>query len=483
MMGAAARWAVAACLAAVGSAVLQTPTSNLSMFKRTHASCRAYDDGDFAAFKLGMLVSVNVSYYCNAGTQFIGHEPCAERVVATVLGNFEFHYYQSHVTPQMNVTTCDFADAFLAANDYSDAAFEWTEWTHQGSSHYVPVLDAHLKLWASDGIHYLGRRYVDGDGAVVYSARVVVPGSGHVVEIVSGNVSATSAGTFTAYEAGECGGANEHAATVAEMEAAWSAQLGVLVNLYGLPDLLPLRVAQPSTDAAAFPEFLEAHSSQHLNTSIHHVLTDKESCTWTRATINIGATLGGWAMDVVSIHNRYAAKSGYNVSFFESYVTAAQDELLACDGGYARYIDNHVGISLGGPEGITLDANAESLCRHDVGFHNGNDSYDWGSNWCRGESGLGVEFQGNYDYSFFEPQNVFTLDYCAALGKGSSDDFCKFNLTAISNSSPATWWEENWPLVATLVGVAVFCCCFAAAVLYWCGYCAGDASGAGYSRL
>ena len=505
------RAVLAAALLAAAAAALETPTANISMFKRTHASCRAFDDGEFVAWKLGMVVSVNVTYYCNAGTQFMTLKPCAERVVATVLANFEFHYYQGHVTPQKEITTCDFADGFVAANDFSDPTFAWSEWqrpvavtifgcenneqsspcfvgewTAQGSSHYVPTLDTHLKLWGSSGVSYLGRRYTDADGAVVYSARVVVPGSGHVVELVTGNVSSANAGTFAAYGAGECGGANELATTIAEMDDAWTAQGGTLVNLFGLPDLLPLRIAQPSTDAAAIPEFLEAHSDQHLGTSTFSHETDAESCTWTRSLLNIDATLAGWAMEVVSIHNRRAAKRGYNVSFFASYVTEAQDELIACNTGYARYVDNHIGVSLGGPDSLSLDANAESLCRNDVGFHNGNDSYDWGSNWCRGASGLGVEFQGNFDWTFFHPELVDPLDYCAKLGSGDSMDFCPYNMTAIEASSPETWWEENWMLVAVLAAVAVFCCCAAGVLAYCCGWCAccgGDAAAAGYARV
>ncbi|KAH8069078.1 hypothetical protein JL721_6289 [Aureococcus anophagefferens] len=403
------------------------------MFKRTHASCRAFDDGEFVAWKLGMVVSVNVTYYCNAGTQFMTLKPCAERVVATVLANFEFHYYQGHVTPQKEITTCDFADGFVAANDFSDPTFAWSEWTAQGSSHYVPTLDTHLKLWGSSGV-------------------------GHVVELVTGNVSSANAGTFAAYGAGECGGANELATTIAEMDDAWTAQGGTLVNLFGLPDLLPLRITQPSTDAAAIPEFLEAHSDQHLGASTFSHETDAESCTWTRSLLNIDATLAGWAMEVVSIHNRRAAKRGYNVSFFASYVTEAQDELIACNTGYARYVDNHIGVSLGGPDSLSLDANAESLCRND----------------------------GNFDWTFFHPELVDPLDYCAKLGSGDSMDFCPYNMTAIKASSPATWWEENWMLVAVLAAVAVFCCCAAGVLAYCCGWCAccgGDAAAAGYAVM
>ena len=77
------RAVLAAALLAAAAAALETPTANISMFKRTHASCRAFDDGEFVAWKLGMVVSVNVTYYCNAGTQFMTLKPCAERVAGT----------------------------------------------------------------------------------------------------------------------------------------------------------------------------------------------------------------------------------------------------------------------------------------------------------------------------------------------------------------------------------------------------------------
>ncbi|KAH8068931.1 hypothetical protein JL720_12139 [Aureococcus anophagefferens] len=128
-----------------------------------------------------MVVSVNVTYYCNAGTQFMTLKPCAERVVATVLANFEFHYYQGHVTPQKEITTCDRRRLRRRERLFRpDVRVERVDGT--GQLHHVPTLDTHLKLWGSSGVSYLGRRYTDADGAVVYSARVV-PGSGHVVEL------------------------------------------------------------------------------------------------------------------------------------------------------------------------------------------------------------------------------------------------------------------------------------------------------------
>ena len=55
---------------------LGAATPNVTLFKRTHASCAASRDGTFVRDRLGMTVTSNSSYSC-AGDE------CADRVVAT----------------------------------------------------------------------------------------------------------------------------------------------------------------------------------------------------------------------------------------------------------------------------------------------------------------------------------------------------------------------------------------------------------------
>ena len=77
--------------------------------------------------------------------------------------------------------------------------------------------------------------------------------------------------------------------------------------------------------------------------------------------------------------------------------------------------------------GTSLDANAQRMCRTGVGFHNGGvgageDEEGEGSNWSRGASGVGVEFHGSYDGTFFE--HATQLDYCSATGFGRTVEWC-----------------------------------------------------------
>ena len=77
-MAAARVVAAALMLSGVAFSDEEMPTTNLTMFKRTHASCGAFGDADFVENKLGMGVSVNVSYYCNG---IPSSKPCSRRVV------------------------------------------------------------------------------------------------------------------------------------------------------------------------------------------------------------------------------------------------------------------------------------------------------------------------------------------------------------------------------------------------------------------
>lgn len=89
-------------------------------------------------------------------------------------------------------------------------------------------------------------------------------------------------------------------------------------------------------------------------------------------------------------------------------------------------MDWHIGVQM--KAHTSLDANAAVLCERSIGFHNGGTgataaeddarTTNSGSNWARGASGVGVEFDSVYDGSFFA--NVTELDYCSPSGFGSA---------------------------------------------------------------
>ncbi|KAH8095760.1 hypothetical protein JL720_3084 [Aureococcus anophagefferens] len=402
-------------------AAVAAATPNVTLFKRTHASCAAGRDATFVTTKLGMAVSSNASYACDGAE-------CADRVVATTLGNFEMHYFTSYVTPEKDVTTCDFADS-RAANAFASDSWTYSEWATQGVTFYVPTLHPHLRLWTREGVAYLARASSDASGETLYSARVVVPHTGHVVEVVSGVVGRAYEANFSADESGECGAGAAVGLDLAAMDGGWTrviqrrfnamdggwmAQGGSESNAYGLPDLLPVMRGAPQ------------HDGRRVAAD-----DDGDRCEWSSTTLDLSTLVSAWAVTLRLVKNsRATAAANYSAAFFAEYVGAAADDDMGCDAGYSRYADSHVGITL---EGTSLDFNARGLCADGVGVHTGDTGDGTGSNWARGSSlcssGVGVEFHGSY-YSFFSQWDLFVLDYCAASGFGASADACTTSTAA-----------------------------------------------------
>ena len=73
--------------------------------------------------------------------------------------------------------------------------------------------------------------------------------------------------------------------------------------------------------------------------------------------------------------------------------------------------------------GDDLDgAIARYLCERRIGFHNGGLVRSGGSNWARGAAGVGVEFAGHFDGTWFNQSDVSQINYCSASGFGSPSD-------------------------------------------------------------
>ena len=421
-------WTLAA-MAAVAAA-----TPNVTLFKRTHASCAAGRDATFVTTKLGMAVSSNASYAC-AGAE------CADRVVATTLGNFEMHYFTSYVTPEKDVTTCDFAASFGAANAFASDSWTYSEWATQGVTFYVPTLHPHLRLWTREGVAYLARASSDAGGETLYSARVVVPHTGHVVEVVS-NVTA-DAGSFGAYAADECGAASAPTRTVESMAKYWMAMGGELVNSAGLPDLLVVHVTQPvaeRADVAKLGDFVATYSGA----SVDVAATVGDACGYGEITLPLGPYENDfyvpfdYAVGVRSVWN--PAMPLDRVKFYEHYMADAIDHLAGANQGFSRYMDWHVGLMMLASDGAdtwtSLEANAAALEAAGVGFHDGGDGSE-GSNWSRGASGLGVEFHGHYSRGgegtlLGEYGNI---NYCAPHAYGADDLYCPADYDAMCDEA------------------------------------------------
>ena len=427
-------------------------TSGALLYKRTHAVSDAVAAVDFVQSKLGLPLDLNGTYHCAAGSpgytaSLAGRaDLCARRALFSGLGGFSVHYYESHTTQDGAVSVGDWVDAWTSMHNFSAADFSWNEFVHQGMTFWAPTLDPFLGFWGHD-VAVLYRKYVEASsGDRVYSARVVVPGSGHVVEIVSRNVSDPR--PFSNYsEVGECPEANHLASTMAELEDQWTKFGGSShAEDLGLPDLLIAQITMPvanEADTPRFGDFLRTHLSPEdqrtVRSSEKTIIEKNGRTTCAHADTMVSLTLNGsYQVPIRYVYNADAARTeGRSVHVYGTLYTDHLDEVMGCDAAYARYADWHVGIETE----ATLDYSAARLCANDVGFKNGGTTnltqlnltttagpFNWtaadanitnailGSNWCRGTNGLGVEFRGTYDFDFFKSDAIRLLDYCSPTG-------------------------------------------------------------------
>ena len=99
----------------------------------------------------------------------------------------------------------------------------------------------------------LRRRYASdtSPSGEMYSARIVTPASGFVIQLVAPNVSAARAGSFAPYAAGECGPAMEVSAEVEDfssLEMQWDAYADDL-RARDLPATIVAQISQPASRA------------------------------------------------------------------------------------------------------------------------------------------------------------------------------------------------------------------------------------------
>ena len=127
------------------------------------------------------------------------------------------------------------------------------------------------------------------------------------------------------------------------------------------------------------------------------------------------------AVRTVALGDDASAGAALSVAAFEDEMATSMDALLGCNRGYSRWADWHLGTFMRGP-GASLDVNARYLCERRIGFHNGGLVRSGGSNWARGAAGVGVEFAGHFDGTWFNQSDVSQINYCSASGFGSPSD-------------------------------------------------------------
>ena len=425
------------------------------IFKRTHATRHAIANGEFVSTALGnaMSLSGNYTYSCinntqlenaaakSAGNPDTGPSACANRMLFLATGGFSMHYFQSYITPNGNITVEEWTDAWDDMHAFSDKDWTWDEFMPLSTTFYTDMLRPYLEWWSQNDIPLLLRSYEHG-GEVYYSARFSIPKLGHIIEVVSGNVTGDEwRNQFKQYRADEC----EMASVLPRSHADYRNELDQYPPTGMLPTLLIAMVSSPASDVRLFPNFITnvtGLSSDHVS------VVNESGCEYSDTSMLLG---GSYMVAVRMVNNPRAKRTpSRTVALYEEDYTNTLDQNMNKGGynGYGRYVDWHIGVYT---LQRTLDTVGKMLDERGIGYKQGGSnatagvfsgsggstnapvgaptqsptpagtstgvtgvsSNATGSVWSRGISGLGVEFQSTYSGEYFDMAEVRVLDYCS----------------------------------------------------------------------
>ena len=246
--------------------------ASCAVFKRTYASANAVLDARFAEANLGWT-----SQYAQTYTDKMG-ATCAQRELLTALGEWGIHFFTSDVTPyDENYPVVDWVAfwAYLHAN-LSAPSFAWDAWMAQSMTFYAPELSPFVKIWQGKGTPFLARKYPlvysGNDTSVnvtVYSAFIALPHSGQIIEVISASCDlCADSSDFRELEPASCPASVRVNRTVVEMDMAWNLMGGSHSNHYDVPDLLVVKLSQPTETPAAMSDYLREFAT--TNFSVTH---------------------------------------------------------------------------------------------------------------------------------------------------------------------------------------------------------------------
>lgn len=390
------------------------------LYKRTMTSYNAYEDAEFLRNYLGLELQGNFTYHTDKDSN------CAERQLMQSLDQWGVHIFESGVSEEGNVSVKEWVDDWVGAKKEFGKHFVWDAWMAQSITFYTPSLDKFLKAWEDAGVPYLARKYDNPeDGERMFTAFVYLPHAGHVMEVVSDKVGDKDKSAFSSLEDESCPSAVYVGRSVKSMKDMWKAMGGTHKNSQGLPDLLIVKLSTPSARPHALLDYVQEFGTLAIAHNETRVKTGKHECSYStmrfrKCTFSDDDTCNDdgydWHVDMQVVDNPSAATLKYTVEDFEQYVSSTHRENLGCNKGWDRFLDMHIGMWCQDP--AKLDKIGPKMCEAGAGFHAHSAVGHLGSIWAAGAGGLGVEFHGAFDYTFFNQSDLDALDYCSKSSSG-----------------------------------------------------------------
>lgn len=439
-----------AALSAGGTTVSTTEAGLASMYKRTHMSKNATADGEFIQANLGPTASYykTSDVYARSATAQYGTPACVHRAQFMregMLTDLIMHYVDDFFFHEGNTSSSDWISSRLALHGDLANFAGWDRFMHDSVAYFAPSLDGFVEAWTERSTGYLAYTYTNPVcGSTMYVAMMTVPNTGDMIEVHSGAVSDEYVSLFATElksEPNACAESYSPSVSLADMTASWTALMDAVdddgSDTRTMPHVLPFRVSVP---AASF-DYLD-----RLTASESHIVGEiKESrssdttpgCKW-RESVQSTYGTSNYTISLRVISNKDArdAEPGYTLSEYENYTKAVRAKYMGFDHGWDRYIDDHIGwyLPVAGDaagdddsayyEQFKLDTfgrKFETNLVHYKGHYSGTESTNSGSLWTDYfvGGGVGVEFAGNYDWSYFNTSDTTELSFCDESSVGA----------------------------------------------------------------
>ncbi|KAH8058776.1 hypothetical protein JL720_13965 [Aureococcus anophagefferens] len=396
----------------------------VSVYKRTYFSTDPFHDGEFLQNILGMnvITSQLVSRPAVNGSSGDGTSTCAKREVLTTLDNFQLHFFHSFMYPG-HESSNRWVQAW--SEEHENLSKErWDVFSAPSLTLYSPWLTPFIRRVEREGISHLRYYQEHETGSTLYSLLINIPYSGLTIEVVSDEDLVTSKtvdhNTLEAMIERMCPYSlmvHQDPRTLRKVHEKLG---GLSANSHGLPDLLMVSMAFPTTVPARALLRVRARHAGHLP-----VGEQFESATCKTWEVELASTMKlNGSLVVNPVHEgrreprRSARPGNYTLTNLEHEVNGTHHKYMdSPNSGWDSWIDMHPGLHVN----TLLDGAPEAMRKNGFQYtmHPSCVGCNAGSMWSSGITPWSMEIQGAFSKDD-EIRKQSLIDYCSPTSNGDT---------------------------------------------------------------
>lgn len=398
---------------------------SVAIYKRTYVSSDPFADGEFMTSILGMQEVVSQT------EMETGVDPanatCADRQVVSNLDDFQLHFFRTYRYPSR-------AEARRWQKSWTEQHAQltpdtWDVFATPSVTMFSPWIAPFLRRLEDAGIDHM-RYYQHYDyNTTLFSLVVGIPNAGLTVEIVSTeDLPHDDRATFLPLDDHMCSAALTMLQTPSSLETFYAQLGGVISNDHGVPDLILVSMAFPTSDLDSFAGFF-LNILSGIDVNLNYTTLPSETCAAWAVKLVSGKTLAGTnqrrPVYLKAVANLAAPQGNgdYTLDRLEREVRNTHETYMAQPNtGWDAYIDNHVGLHISQVSGKypATPLLPGILAHHDLQFnmHPSCNHCLNGSLWGSGLGAWSVEIQADFD----EADNfnhLSPIDYCTPTTNGN----------------------------------------------------------------